>query len=106
MGDRAADLRKGRAYGPGGEDVGLWELGVVGEGEFDKPGMSVGFGGALAVVAIDTETGALDIERLTATDVPPIAIADAVVDALGDRPGLATSLPLTPERIWRAAQAR
>jgi carbon-monoxide dehydrogenase large subunit len=149
--------------------------------------MSVGFGGAAAVVAVDRETGVLEVERLivatelgnpvnpemvrgqivgaaaqglggallesfvydevgqplsttfadymlpTATDVPPIevvspvvpavdnplglgpagengiygvapAIANALVDALGDRPGLATDLPLAPERIWAAAR--
>ncbi|HEY2056256.1 MAG TPA: xanthine dehydrogenase family protein molybdopterin-binding subunit [Solirubrobacterales bacterium] len=163
------------------------EPGNVGEGKFDKPGMSVGFGGAVAVIAVDPETGVLTIERLivatelgnpvnpemvrgqivgaaaqgvggallesfvydevgqplsttfadymlpTATDVPEIeivsevvpavdnplglgpagengiygvapAIANALVDALGDRPGLATDLPLTPERIWDAVR--
>jgi carbon-monoxide dehydrogenase large subunit len=163
------------------------EPGNVGEGKFDKPGMSVGFGGAAAVVAVDRETGVLEVERLivatelgnpvnpemvrgqivgaaaqglggallesfvydevgqplsttfadymlpTATDVPQIevvspvvpavdnplglgpagengiygvapAIANALVDALGDRPGLATDLPLTPERIWAAGR--
>jgi carbon-monoxide dehydrogenase large subunit len=163
------------------------EPGNVGEGKFDKPGMSVDFGGAAAVVAVDRETGVIRIERLivatelgnpvnpemvrgqvlgaaaqgvggallesfvydeagqplsttfadymlpTATDVPAIeivsevvpavdnplglgpagengiygvapALANALVDALGDRPGLATDLPLTPERIWAAAR--
>ncbi len=163
------------------------EPGNVGEGKFDKPGMSVGFGAAAALVAVDRDTGVLKIERLivatelgnpvnpemvrgqilgaaaqgvggallesfvydevgqplsttfadymvpTATDVPAIeivsevvpavdnplglgpagengiygvapAIANAVVDALGARPGLAPDLPLTPERIWAAAR--
>jgi carbon-monoxide dehydrogenase large subunit len=32
------------------------------------------------------------------------ALANALVDAFGDRPGLATDLPLTPQRIWEASR--
>lgn len=170
-------------------DLPLHELGVVGEGKFEKPEMSVGFGAALALTSVDRETGMPVLERLlvatelgnpinpamvhgqiigaaaqgiggallesftyddygqplsttfadymlpTATDVPPIevvsevvpatdnplglgpagengiygvapAIANALADALGERPGLLTELPLTPERIWRAVSER
>jgi carbon-monoxide dehydrogenase large subunit len=47
-----------------GAAIALSALGCIGEGKFDKPDLSVGCGAALAVVAIDAETGMTSIERL------------------------------------------
>jgi carbon-monoxide dehydrogenase large subunit len=170
---------------PSGESVTFRELGVQGHGRFDKKDLSVGFGGAVAVVSVDAQSGRPTVERIlvaaeigrpvnpmlvhgqlvgaavqglggtlleclrydeggqplsttfadyllpTSTDVPAIevcvvaisvsanplglgpagengiygiapAVANAVADALGRKGGTCTSLPLTPESIWRA----
>jgi carbon-monoxide dehydrogenase large subunit len=178
---------------PSGDSVTFAELGgddhgVEGHGRFEKPNLSVGFGGTLAVVSLDPRTGRPTVERLllacevgrpinpmlvegqlvgaaiqglggalfenlrydeggqplsttfadymlpTSTDVPVVelvtdgtpvttnplglgaagengiygiapAVANAVADALGRQAGTVTTLPVTPESIWRALPA-
>jgi carbon-monoxide dehydrogenase large subunit len=49
---------------PSGESLTFKELGVEGQGRFDKHELSVGFGGALAVVSVDAKTGRPTVERI------------------------------------------